>query len=202
MSRSWLVLLAALLVAPVLPLELPLGATAALAKRDKAAELSRLSQDMEKLAKRNAWKGVVRKYHEALELDLPILPWVHMLAYEAARNEGDMTLARQAVVRASEAEVGKDPKQAEARDQATEQLAGLDAAYGLVKIEVSSKRIPALVRPEMPFAMDQRKAIEVAQAMLAQEHSFQGVLPLGRYMVDGVFFEVVIGTEALTIEVK
>lgn len=202
MSRSWLVLLTVLLVAPALPLELPwVGSAVAEAKKDKDAELERLSQDMERLAKRNAWTGVVRKYREALELDVPILPWLHMLAFEAARNQGEMTQARQALVRAAQAEVS-DPKQVEARDQAREQLAGLDAVYGLVQIEVSAKRIPALVRPEMPFAMDQRKAIEVAQALLAEERAFQGILPLGRYMVDGVFFEVVAGPEPIEVEVK
>lgn len=202
MSRSWLVLLTALLVAPALPLDLPwVGSAVAEARKDKDAELERLSQDMERLAKRNAWKGVLRKYGEALEIEVPILPWLHMLAFEAARNEGEMTLARQALVRAAQAEVN-DPKQVEARDQAREQLAGLDAAYGLVEVRVSAKRIPALVRPEMPFAMDQRKAIEVAQALLAEEREFQGILPLGRYMVDGVFFEVVAGPETVKVEVK
>lgn len=201
MSRSWLALLAVLLLAPALPLP-GVGSAVAEAKKDETAELSRLSQDMERLTSRNAWKGVVRKYREALELDLPIQPWLHMLAFEAARNQGDMTLARQALVRASTAEVGTDAEQTQARDQAIEQLSALDAAYGPVKIVVSAKRIPALVRPEMPFAMDQRTAIEVAQALLAEQRAFEGILPLGRYMVDGVFFEVVPGTEVLKVEVK
>lgn len=187
-----------LLLAPALPLPV-VGPDAAWAGKKDEAEKQRLLGDMQRLAGRGAWTGVTRKYAELVDLGLGVPAHAHLLAYQAARTEGDLAAAHACLVRAVAAgDPGADPSVQEAASA----LEGLESSYGLVRIEVGSKRIPALVRPEMPFSPDARKAIEHAQGVLADQRSFEGLLPAGRYMVDGTFFEVSAGGERLEVEVR
>ena len=63
--------------------------------------------------------------------------------------------------------------------------------YGKVELVVGDLRVAALVRFEMPFAPDEQEAIRQAQKQLGKERAFQGLLPLGEYMIDGERFEIV-----------
>ncbi|MBT3220781.1 MAG: hypothetical protein HN348_16985, partial [Proteobacteria bacterium] len=80
-------------------------------------------------------------------------------------------------------------------------LRGLEARYGRVSIAVGDGRVPALVRFQMPFTREERKSIEYGRETLAKEQQFEGFLPVGRYMVDGQFFDVVPGNNIQEIVV-
>ena len=194
------ILLFALALAVAAPAALVVDPPIAWAKSRAEAERQRLTDDMERLATRNHWKGVVRKYDDLLELDVPLSISVHMLGYQGARNVGDITLAADSLERAVAAE--HTEVEAEVHAAAESALASIYASYSRVVVHVGSKRLPVLIRPEMPFAADQRTAIERAQEQLAQEHTYEGLLPVGQYMVDGVFFDVVSGAEVLEVHVR
>ena len=77
----------------------------------------------------------------------------------------------------------------------------IESRYGLVRLEVQQGRIPALVRFDWPFARDERTAIEKSRTTLANDKLYEGFLPIGKYMIDGKFFEVASGLEIQEIVV-
>lgn len=179
------VLLAWLLVAP----------TAASAQ-DPSAELRRLEGEIRALAQKNAWSGVDRTYQAMVALDIPLPGADHALAAQAAIADGDALLALLRLQRVVQApEVPDDAADAAARDEARSALERLSTRYGPVSLSVGTGRDPSLVRPEPPFAPDERVAIQRATERLAADRLFRGLLPVGRYVVDGVTFEVVAGRE-------
>ncbi|MGF1626336.1 MAG: DUF4157 domain-containing protein [Alphaproteobacteria bacterium] len=177
-----------------------------------AAEVQRLSEEMSKLAAKNAWTGVTRAYEaiEALGPDAFVQAQnpadLHRLAAEAARNAGDTRRYMSLLQRAGAVLAGATGEQADAqRDVIDQALAGLKSGYGTVRIaprsEPKSKKQaaaltgPALVRELMPFAADERKSIEVAAARLQETGYFSGMMPAGAYLLDGQAITVVAGTD-------
>lgn len=59
------------------------------APKSQKAEMQRLSEEMIRLAQRNAWTGVERAYQSILGLGIPPDGQIHKLAAEAARVSGD-----------------------------------------------------------------------------------------------------------------
>ncbi|MBN2800370.1 MAG: hypothetical protein JXX28_14620 [Deltaproteobacteria bacterium] len=177
------------------------GPEIAQAKNKDEAEKQRLADDIERLTARNHWKGVVRKYEDILALNIPVEVQIHMQAYQAARNIGDISTQARSLEYAVSIETDDVDVERKVRE-ASRALEGIYEVFGKVAIDVGPKRVPALIRPDMPFASEQRSAIEHAQEVLAAEHLYHGLLPGGRYMVDGVFFEVVPGAEVLVVNVR
>lgn len=165
------------------------------------AERYRLQQELQKLASRNAWNGVERTYADLVKLQLPLAPIDHLLASQAAQNRGETIAAMDrlalAVDACDEASAAADPSWQEAKR-------GLDALrsrYGKVDISVVPPRLPALIRYDPPFAVQEREAIARAREQLSQSRAYVGLLPVGKYMVDGLAFEVETGAELLRIRV-
>jgi len=175
------------------------------------AEVQRLTEEMGKLAAKNAWAGVDRNYRqiEALGENAFTLSGdpanLHFLAAQAARNLGDSRRYKSLLQRARTAllESGRtaDDPALTAVDQ---ELSGVDQQYGTVRISPRAKRLPKagkgepvgpeLLAEQMPFGGDQRASIEHARQALAETGEFSGMLPIGRYTVGGESFQVIPGT--------
>lgn len=166
------------------------------------AELVRLQSDIVRLMQRNAWKGVERAYLAMLDLDTDLRAQDHMAGEQAARLRGDISSA---YVRLSAAIGDRDSVSANSKPDIKDallRLQSIEQRYGRVSLEVQSGRIPALVRFDWPFPREERVAIEVGRVTLAKERVYKGFLPIGKYMIDGQFFEIDPGNTSTDILVK
>jgi hypothetical protein len=154
------------------------------------AEYYRLRIELDKLASRNAWKGVDRMYNKMLKLDAQLAATDHLLGAQAASNRGATLLSLERLELAAVLS-SDDPSEVVAQQAAASQLDGLVTRYGKVELSVGDLRVPALVRFAMPFRPDEQLAIAQAQKTLGKERSFRGLLPMGEYMIDGERFEVI-----------
>ena len=160
------------------------------ATNEAQAELVRIQTELERLTNRNAWKGVERAYQDLLKLDVPLRPADHLAGEQAARIRGDINAAYERLAAAVEGveTVGEDTDPA--ISDAFVRKESIENRYGRVEIEVKAGRIPALVRFEWPFPREERVCIELGRTELAKNRNYSGFLPIGKYMVDGHFFEV------------
>ena len=143
------------------------------------AEHVRLSEDMKRLSRRNAWRGVEDAYVKLLDLQsrgVQLAFEDHMMGADAATALGDISAAYDRLQRA----IAFKPD-----EEVAQRIAAIDAAFGKVTIDVESKFVGTFdLKPvEMPFAADQRNAITQAQAALAENRTYQGLLPYGTYTV-------------------
>jgi hypothetical protein len=160
--------------------------------QDKTAERLRLEEEMKKLAQRNAWSGVERKYGELMELDIPLPQDDHLLGAQSARYLGKTYEQYLRLERAADIEETEDIRQ---------ELDAIDAAYGRVDLKGSERFLPQIVPEVMPFAPDQQKSIEWASTVMSETGSFKGMLPAGKYTVACQEFDVVAGENFLTIPI-
>lgn len=161
--------------------------------QDKTAERLRLEEEMKKLAQRNAWSGVERKYGEltALNVELPFDD--HQLGAQAARYLGKTLEQYERLMKA---------RKLKSTPEIEQELQALDGAYGRVELKGSERFLPQIVPAVMPFAPDQRKSIEWATTVITNTGSFKGMLPRGEYKVACQDFTVVVGPNFLTIPVE
>lgn len=140
------------------------------------AEHRRLSEEMKKRAQTNAWAGVERSFEELLELQKKGEPLTYQdwfLGAQAARGLGNMADCRSRLEAAIKTE---------ATDEAKNWLAEIDANYVRVNLRSTDKESAAELSIEgMPFAADQRKAVEAAQQKVLETRNFEGLLPVGSY---------------------
>jgi len=160
------------------------------------AEARRLVTEMNDLARRNAWAGVSQTYERAIAL--PGVNYdsaVHWLAAEAARNEGDMVITWRRLNRVLQIEP--------LHPDAIYQRAVIEASYGQVTLKARSKpdAPPALLGEDLGFNPEYRIAFTHAQEALTEAGRYEGVLPLGRYQLGEVAFEV-FGGEPLLVKVR
>ncbi|MFT4626572.1 MAG: hypothetical protein ACI8PZ_005249 [Myxococcota bacterium] len=166
----------------------PVVATAAC---DEAERL-RLSDEAKKLAQRNAWSGVERAYSNLNATDCVLTLDDHLNGAQAARSLGKVFEVYQRLGRARELDQ---------RSDLVEEMESINQIYGRVEIIGDPRFRPALIRETMPFAPDQRKAIEYAIEVVANTGSFKGMLPRGEYDVSGKAFVVEAGEEFQVVEV-
>ena len=143
----------------------------AISAQEQQAEYVRLSNEMAKLAARNAWTGVERIY-----LDLVALGWElgfddYVSGAHAARDMGNITAVKRRLVAATE--IRED-------DDITDWLFEIDGNYGRVNV-AADKGKSSLTAKVMPFSPEHRKAIEYAIAQVAETGSYEGLLPAGDY---------------------
>ncbi len=167
-----------------------------------AAEKIRLADEQKSLAARNAWTGVERTYEALLATKCELGFEQHFLGAEAAKLLGKVyeqyTRLQTALALAPESSE-EYPDRGKPAIQAS--LDAIDQAYRKVEIVGDPRRRPVLSRPEMPFATDQRKAIEWAITVVSETGSFKGMLPLGGYVVGDVTFTAEAGAEWQTVTV-
>lgn len=153
------------------------------------AEHTRLTEEMRKLAQRNAWSAVEANYKrlEELEKKGEVISYQdHWVGAEAARSLGDITSCRARLERATKVE---------AKKEALDWLAEIDANYGRVAIQLDPKfqGDKTLTPATPPFAPDQRASVASAGAVLAGGKGYTGLLPAGDYTVGGQTFTVAAG---------
>ncbi|MDG1481534.1 MAG: hypothetical protein P8R54_18200 [Myxococcota bacterium] len=169
-------------------------ALAAAGEREQA-EHTRLSEEMRRLASRNAWRGVEASYAKMLPLERRgvVLTFDdHFIAAQAASNLGDINstyLRAQRAVAAASNE--NDTRRSE------NWIREIESSYGSVELRTSSRfeGASALKISEIPFANDQRAAYDVARATIAERGSYSGLLPLGDY----VFGDIAAGGEPFSV---
>ena len=153
------------------------------------AEAVRLRAEMEDLAARTSWKGVDTAYRQldALKGAEPTYD-DHVLGALAARQLGEVNDAWWRLKRAAALD---------GTEEVYTEIALLEAYYGPVDLVVSKHwRDPiALEALDPPFEAVPRAVIERARLTLDDAHRYQGLLPLGRYDLSGVAFEVIGGPE-------
>ncbi len=159
------------------------------------AERYRLQQELENLARRNAWAGVERTYTELEKLKLPLNLADHLLGAQSAIQAGDMLAALTRLqVGLAAAEPDDDPNSSYATAQALKE--GFETRYGQVQIQLGDCG-PILFMPSKPFAEQERMAYTNARTKLMEGGSFTGLLPAGDYRVDTFPFTVEAG-QAMT----
>ena len=160
----------------------------ALAQGDEArqAEHVRLSETMQKLASRNAWEGVERTYQELGALGIPLTDGDHYLAAQAAWSLGDVDAVR---LRLEQTLALRD-------DQEIKQwLAEIHNHYSTAQLTSTG----SLEIAEVPFAADQRAAVDYASAQLQSTGHFSGMLPNGNYTLGEHAFELFPGCPDVVI---
>jgi len=152
----------------------PAVAQAQSSAADTQAEKFRLTEEMKRLAQRNAWPGVEAKYEELLSLKVPLDFDTHRLAAQSAKYLGKTYEVYQRLERAFE--VKADPDVKSEKEQ-------IDSKYGRVKLVGNERWEVTLRRPSMPFAPDERKSVEYAIMVAKESGGFTGMLPVGHYII-------------------
>jgi len=159
------------------------------------AERYRLQAEMDRLARRNVWKGVERTYAELLDLG-GLTTSDHMLGAQASQSRGEMLQAMERFEAAVQVGIAALPEGGVAPPdgslaEAKRTLEVFVSRYGKVDISVDKSRISMLVRIDgMPFSAQERESIVYARDLVVKKRVFQGLLPIGIYMIDGERFEI------------
>lgn len=151
------------------------------ASAQNSAEAQRLRDEMEKLAKKNAWPGVERTYQKLIALK-GITPTGddHYHGAQAARATGDVAAVLDRLKKAKAA----------GHANVADWIGDIERNYGQVQIKKQKKSNRELKPAAMPFAPDQRSAIEFAAARIAKKGKFEGWLPKGDYTLGDQKFTV------------
>ena len=150
-------------------------------KAAAVAEQHRLEGELLSLAARTHWSGVDGTYRRLLALPgAPLSYEDHWLGAQAAEALGEPA----EVYRRLQAAIALD-----ATDAALDWSARILINSGAVSLQVPGGG--ALVALDMPLEPDWRHTVEVAQAALRTQGAYAGLLPLGRYTLNGQPFEVV-----------
>jgi hypothetical protein len=187
---------------------------------EQAAEVKRLTEEITKLAQRNAWSGVDDAYtkledmgDQAFDLipkGLTTAAAIHASGAQASDALGNMKLKQTRLLRAKKSmeNVGVRIDDQRFKD-IIYSLDEIEKAYGAVAIAPRSvptskkerKRLqgPKLTRVAQPgeqlFMPGLLRSIEFADKAIRDTGSFDGLLPAGSYMLAGQSFTVNAGTE-------
>lgn len=159
------------------------------------AEKVRLAEDMKRLSRRNAWRGVDEAYLKLLELQakgVALNLEDHVLGADAAIALGDVSSAYDRLKRSTSPRTTEDVAQ---------RIAAIEAEFGSVTLTVEPKYVGTfeLSVGQMPFAADQRNAITKAQGAVAAGRAYEGLLPFGSYTLGPKVFEVEAGGGGQTV---
>ncbi len=165
------------------------------------AEAERLRDELVRMAERNTWTAVDRAYRGLVGLGTPMAATDHLLGGQAAMASGDPLLAWYRYRRAEPPVPSTSQADADAYENAWREASNLEARFGKVALCVGPKRVPVLVRPEMPFAQQERDAITHVADALRTAKCHRGLLPVGAYELDGQSFEVVAGQGWVVVDI-
>ena len=129
------------------------------------------TQELEKLAQKNAWTGAERTFRDMQDLGVALSFNDYYLGAHAARATGDITSTRQRLMAANKVREDKG---------VLDWMWEIDSNYGVVYLAADPGAVP--LEPEaMPFDPVQASAVTFAQQCLAQQGVFEGYLPQGNY---------------------
>ncbi len=151
------------------------------------AEHNRLSDEIEKLANRQVWTGVERKFRDLERLGTEPTYDDLMYAATAARELGDVQRSYDRLKVAVKLKGSKE---------IVDWLWDIDNNYGSVELLTVPSRSTELEIEEMPFDPNQRKAVEAAQESVRRDGIFVGMLPRGAYRFASQGFTVEPGVSA------
>ncbi len=157
-----------------------------------AAEHQRLSDELQRLVERQVWAGSEHRFRACEALGVPLTFRDLLNGAYAARGLGDARSAYERLRRAAALEASRE---------VVDWLWDLDTGYGKVVLTTSPPRGVELRVDAIPFAPDRRAAVEYATARLGEEGRFEGLLPLGNYVLGDIPFQVV-PEVAIQIEVS
>lgn len=173
-SLRLLVLARAVLPAAALGVLLLAASPAVVQAKDAVqAEHERLSDEIEKLASRQVWAGVERKFSELEKLEA-VEPTFEDLLHgaHAARELGDVAAAYERLKKAAKLQGSKE---------VVDWLWDIDQNYGFVELVSVPPRSAVLSAELMPFDPNARKAVDAAIESARQDGIFVGMLPKGSY---------------------
>lgn len=139
------------------------------------ARYDQLEAEMLKMAARNVWPGVEEAWLAMQGLDVEIPVPVRLLGADAARNRGDAWSSYQrlaVVLRVAPETEGVAGQMRVFRDQ-----------WGRVTVRRVEATPIDLVAPVAPLMPEGRSAVEFAAKQLAKTGGFDGMLPVGDYVV-------------------
>ncbi len=161
----------------------------------RQAEYNRLAEEIQRLARRNAWAGVERYYAQLEATGVPIEFDELVTGAHAARALGDARHMRERL------DTAKDLR--ESRD-VIEWLAQIDADFGAVTLlcDPEWKHRPALSTEAMPFDPNLARAVQFAIKQVADSCTFEGLLPAGAYRFGDHAFQVKPRVESVYIDTR
>ena len=166
----------------------------AVSARDEAyrkAEAKRLSDELEKLVRRQAWAGAARTYAELEAIGLPLGVDELYAGALTARQLGEMALVYERLLAAAKLD---------GRREIVDWLWAIDTGYGRVSLAGDPASPPTLSADSPPLLPEQRACVEAAQRHLSESGRFDGLLPAGTYRVNGVAVEVIPGEDPVVLD--
>lgn len=158
----------------------------------RLAEYTRLTQEIQSLAKKGHWAGVERAYRAMLDTGIPPTADEYVAGAQAARQLGDVTEARQRIVLALEV-----LNVHELRDWLSE----IDTSYGPVALYGDPGKV-SLETDAIPFDPLKKAAVEHAMAEVDATGSYEGLLPAGNYRFGSLSIDVRPGVSTERIDVR
>jgi hypothetical protein len=158
-----------------------LGSGRAAADEVNDAEHDRIADEMEKLAQRQIWSGVERKYEDLVKLNCKLTEEDYLHGAYAARELGDVMAAYARLKAAAKINGTKE---------IVDWLWDIDNNYGQVELVSVPARSAVLDGGELPFDPNKRKAVEAAIKSSKIDGIFVGMLPKGEYSFAGQRFTV------------
>lgn len=154
------------------------------------SEYRRLREELDRLAKRNAWAGVERTFIKMLETGREPKFDDLKTAAHAAQQLGDISEARERLAKAAAMREDKD---------VLDWLWIIDSNYGPVFFAGNPGQV-SLAPKVMPFDPVQSKAVQFAAAQVAETGMFEGLLPRGDYLFGER--EIDVGTSMRRVDLR
>ena len=158
----------------------------------RAAEYTRLSEELEKLTQRGAWAGVERTYTALVATGMEPSFNDYVAGAYAARALGDIQQVRFRL----------DAAHAIHEDtEVINWMWDIDANYGRVWLAGDAGKVE-LSAAVMPFNPDQAKSVRFAIERVAETGSYDGYLPAGTYGFGAFEVKVVPRVQTTRIDVR
>ncbi|MFT4625065.1 MAG: hypothetical protein ACI8PZ_003731 [Myxococcota bacterium] len=162
-------------------------------------EYVRISQEIEKLAMKNAWTGVNRLWPDLLATGVPLGLDELLAGAHAARALGDVDSSH----------IRLDSARTLVTDDSTERqiiewLSEIDTHYGRVSLKCDKQKQEASLEVvAMPFKPDMQLAIRYATEQVATVCDFEGMLPAGAYVfvVDDTRAEIRVEPQVSSVQI-
>jgi hypothetical protein len=137
-----------------------------------SAEYKRLREELDRLAKRNAWTGVERTFQLMVETGVTPTFDDYKVAAHAAQNLGSIQDARDRLRAATMLREDKE---------VLDWLWSIDSSYGKVFLAGDPGEYALLIETP-PFDPTQARALQFAVDAVERTGTFEGLLPKGTYL--------------------